>query len=216
MNDTPIAKSGRAMAALIAVVGWWAIFAEVALTLKEPGWKGAHVFGAVWYLSGYFTMLTNLLVAAVMTAVSFNLWPRFAPTLTPTLAFVFVYIVAVSLIYDLLLSSRWRPFGWAKTIDDTLHYTLPLMTSVFWVLWAPKHGLRYRQALYWLGYPLAYLIWIMTRGIKSGWYPYPFLDVSKSGIEQVMLNSIFLAASLLIASLSLVAISRVIDQRKQR
>lgn len=203
------------MAALIAIVGWWAISAEVALTLKEPGWKGAHVFGAAWYLSSYFTMLTNLFVAAVMTAVSFNSWPRFAPTLAATLAFVLVYIVAVGAMYDLLLSSRWQPVGWAKTIDDTLHYTLPLMTSVFWVLWAPKHGLQYRQALYWLGYPLAYVIWIMTRGIMSGWYPYPFLDVRQIGIKQVMSNSMLLAASFLVASLGLVAISRGIEQRKQ-
>lgn len=215
VNPPSISKFGRSLAALIAMIGWWALIADVMLTLKEPSWRGAHVWDAVWYLSGYFTMLTNFFVAVVMTALSFNAWPRFAPSLAPALAFLMVYIVAVGLLYDILLSGRWHPVGWAKTVDDTLHNTIPVMTFVFWVFWAPKSGLRYWQALYWLVYPLVYFVVTMVRGATSGWYPYPFLDVRRIGIEHVLLNSMALSTCLLIAGFSLIALTRSIEKRSQ-
>lgn len=41
----------------------------------------------------------------------------------------------------------------------------------------------------WLIYPQAYLIYIPIRGHFSGFYPYPFVDVSALGMTKVLFNS---------------------------
>ncbi|MCR8561681.1 Pr6Pr family membrane protein [Mucilaginibacter sp. BJC16-A38] len=64
---------------------------------------------------------------------------------------------------------------------------------IYWFAFVPKDGLSYKNILPWLWYPLIYFVYVLIRGAISGNYPYPFLNVAKSGYPQVMLNALILA-----------------------
>jgi hypothetical protein len=51
---------------------------------------------------------------------------------------------------------------------------------------------RYKQIPRWLAYPLIYLFYILIRGNFAGFYPYPFVDVVKLGLQKVLENSVML------------------------
>ena len=55
------------------------------------------------------------------------------------------------------------------------------MTPLFWLLFAPKGALRWRDPLLWAIYPLAYFAYALTRGASDGKYPYPFMDIPAVG-----------------------------------
>ena len=56
----------------------------------------------------------------------------------------------------------------------------------------------------WLLYPLIYVIFVLTRGSFSGFYPYPFIDLSKLSILQVFINSAGIAVAVIVVSITLI------------
>jgi hypothetical protein len=59
----------------------------------------------------------------------------------------------------------------------------------------------------WLLYPFLYLIVILARGHISGFYPYPFVDVTQLGYPKVVVNSlwvvlVFVGIAVLLVKLS--------------
>jgi Na+/H+-dicarboxylate symporter len=54
-----------------------------------------------------------------------------------------------------------------------------------------------------------YLLFALSRGALSGFYPYPFIDVSKLGLGKVLLNSLGLLVALVIFSLLFLAIGKI-------
>ena len=57
----------------------------------------------------------------------------------------------------------------------------PVLVVLFWLLAAPKHGLRFRTALAWMLWPLAYVGYALLRGQLEGIYPYFFVDPTEIG-----------------------------------
>jgi hypothetical protein len=53
---------------------------------------------------------------------------------------------------------------------------MPVAVVADWLYQPPKNRLRLRQAVYWLIYPLLYLVYTLIRGAATGFYPYPFLN----------------------------------------
>ena len=62
-------------------------------------------------------------------------------------------------------------------------------------------------------FPLAYLAWTLLHGAVSGWYPYPFLDVSELGYPRALLNIVGLVVVFLALEMALVGIGRVLGRR---
>ena len=98
-----------------------------------------------------------------------------------------------SLKYNLkagyITTHLWHPAGMQLVVDELLHTLNPLLVIVYWWLYEKKTAVRYGQIILWLIYPLAYLAYVLIRGGLSGFYPYPFIDVSKIGLKQAFVNS---------------------------
>jgi len=47
------------------------------------------------------------------------------------------------------------------------------MYVAYWLIFVPKGSLRWKDALFWLPYPLLYFCYSLIRGAAVGWYPYP-------------------------------------------
>ena len=103
----------RIYAAVGALLGWFALTLQLYLMLVQSPPGTAAVLAAVITFISFFTILTNLLVALVFTAVALpaeTAWGRFfsSPSMQAGAA---VYIAIVGMVYRLLLRQLWNPQG---------------------------------------------------------------------------------------------------------
>jgi hypothetical protein len=158
----------------------------------------------------FFTILTNILAAAAL------LVPLIAPRSwlgeflsRPSLRTVVAgYIIMVGTIYYLLLRDLSQRQGFSLMLEQTLHYVTPPLFVIDWALFVPKRDVDWRVGFAALGFPLVYVAWTLVYGAQTGWYPYPFIDVSELGYPQTLLNVAGLIAIFLALEVALVAIGR--------
>jgi hypothetical protein len=194
----------RVSAAFVALIGAAAITAQTLVSFGLTGSFG----GALWAVVGYFTVLTNLIVTATFIAISAR---RAAPS-TIWLAAITLWIAIVGVIYHLLLAQLWAPKGLAWWADQGLHSAVPVLTVLWWLLFAPKPGLRASHAALWLTWPLIYVAYALLRGVWTGRYPYPFLDVAALGYGGVALNGMVLTLGFFLGGLATVGIARALTR----
>jgi hypothetical protein len=170
----------------------------------------------------FFTILTNLLVALVLT-LSLRTMPStlgaYAGRATVQSA-VAVYIAIVGMVYSLVLRNLWDPEGLQRIADVILHDATPVLYLLYWLTFVRKgkgqnvYSLHFSRVPAWLAYPLLYLVYSLIRGAITGIYLYPFIDAGKLGYPRVALNAVVLLLAFLGTSLFLVAIDRWIPQSK--
>lgn len=201
-----ISALGRGAAAIIALTGWLALALQLAVTIYLNDQQGRTAAVAVWRFFGYFTILTNLLVAVTLTRVAAGRSPGGPSPHASFLAGVMLAIVVVGLVYEGVLSGTvpaMGPFWWLA--DRTLHYAVPATFALWWLAFAPKHGLTAADPPRWLAFPLAYCAYAMARGAVDGWYPYFFIDVGALGYGRALVNAAGLALVMLAAGYGVVA-----------
>lgn len=135
---------------------------------------GGSVPATLWALAGYFTILTNLLVAGLTGLVALRWRVAAGAAFAVTLS-----IVMVAAVYHLLLAGLVNPVGLAWWADQGLHTAVPLLMLAWWLAFAPVPEWRaLAPALIW---PFCYLLYAVARGGATGSWPYPFLDVAQRG-----------------------------------
>jgi hypothetical protein len=187
---------------LVALVAWFGLLLQAALTIRLVLSQGGTVMGAMVIYFGYFTVLTNLLVAVSLSVPT--RWFRSAGVASG----VAVSIALVGLAYHLLLRQVWDPQGLQWVADVTLHYITPLLCLLHW-WWVvpPAHHAWHAPAL-WAAWPMAYLLYALLRGHWLQNYPYPFIDVIALGYRQSLLNALGLLVVFLVLGLAFVAVAR--------
>ncbi|MEO8547234.1 MAG: Pr6Pr family membrane protein [Sphingomicrobium sp.] len=180
---------------MIALIAWLALGVQAAATYGQ----GHDLAATLWILLRFFTVTTNLIVAIVMTVIALG-----RPLSPSVLGGATLAILLVGIIYMTLLRGMLELSGGVLLADTLLHKVTPLLVSAWWLVFAPKGELRWRDPLLWALYPLAYLIYALGRGGFDGRYPYPFLDIATLGVASVAVNSLLIAAGFLIAGEALV------------
>jgi hypothetical protein len=94
----------------------------------------------------------------------------------------------VGIVYQVALRRVWEPTGMQKAVDEILHSVIPLLTLMYWLIYAQDKDIQVRAVLSWMIYPVIYLIFVIVRGILSGFYPYPFLNIPEIGVVQTIIN----------------------------
>lgn len=205
-----ISPLGRVAAAIIGLAGWLALALQLVVTIYLNAQQGRGAAIALWRFFGYFTILTNLLVAVTVTRVALNRSPGGARPQPSFLAGVMLMIAVVGVVYEGLLSGRvpaMGPFWWLA--DRTLHYAVPATFVLWWLTFAPKHGLTAADPARWLIFPLLYLIYALVRGAFDGWYPYFFIDAGALGYGRALMNAVVLTAIVLAVGHGVVAAVRL-------
>ncbi|WP_157219656.1 Pr6Pr family membrane protein [Flavisphingomonas formosensis] len=197
------------------LLGWFAVVAQLVLMLS--GKPADELAATVIRFFSFFTILSNILVATCQTASA--LAPdgpigRFCLRADVRGAAA-VYIAVVMGIYIALLNGLipLSPAGWV--IDRILHYIVPPLFLLDWVALTPHGSLRWTDAPRWVVPPLAYAAWTFGHGAVTGFYPYPFVDVTKLGAGQVTINSCAVALLFLLLGLALVAIDRLLSRTRR-
>ena len=159
--------------------------------------------------TGYFTITTNALCAAV--ALAFTQWGRTNKKLSVlrepwVVTCATASIVMVGAVYHVLLSHLFHQEGLQAVCNAVLHYTIPPLFPILWWWTVPRYSLLWSDAWRVLSYPLAYLVYVIARGEATGLYPYFFIDVPRIGYPQALLNASALSAVFVAAGLALIAI----------
>ncbi len=124
----PIPGARRAVAAVLAAIGWFALVLQLGIMLRNAANAGTSLLGAVGSFLSFFTILTNLLVAVALAATVPTRPPRalrrlFEPPGATALA---GYITVVGVVYSLVLRQLWHPTGAQLVADILLHDVMPL------------------------------------------------------------------------------------------
>ncbi|WP_157098698.1 Pr6Pr family membrane protein [Novosphingobium rosa] len=197
----------RSATLIVAITAWAGLAVQLHASVEATG----SLFSALWMMLLYFTVLTNIVVALLFAALAGG-W-RASPRLVGG---VTLAIMLVGAIYHSLLSGLLDLSGGAALADVLLHTLTPIFVLLWWIVFAPKGGLTWRDPLVWALFPLAYLGYGLARGAQGGRYPYPFMNVSALGWTQTLLNAAAIAIGFVVAGYMLCAIDRRLSRSRSR
>ena len=194
---------------LTGATGWFGLALQMFLLLNNASSNGISKSTAILNFFSYFTILTNLLVAASITVRLFlpnSNWGYFFSKITTQTA-IAVYILIVGLVYSIALRRIWDPQGLQLLADRILHDVIPLLYLLTWLLFTPKTNMNWQKSFIWLLFPLGYLVMALTRGWMTNWFSYYFLNFIELGWGKVLLNIVMIAAFFFVVSLLLIFIN---------
>ncbi|MDR3125641.1 MAG: Pr6Pr family membrane protein [Candidatus Nomurabacteria bacterium] len=165
-------------------------------------------------LLSFYTIDSNIAVLAFFSWLLFYTWRRpkqELPSWCLTVKGAVMFgIVLTFLVYHFILSPTLFSVSdgqWAfaqSPMNIALHYIVPLMTLVDWLLFDKKGNFKRWMPLVWLAIPSVHLVFVLIRAqfstfsLTGSHYPYFFIDIDTYGIGQVALNVLGLAVCLII------------------
>jgi len=200
----------RTAAALTALVAWLALALQLVLITDTLAAEGRSFIFAVWRFLGFFTILTNGLVAIVTTMIAAG---RITGLAGSRIRLVTVTAISlVGIVYSVALRDIWDPDGWQAIADHALHDATPPLFVLIWLLSA-HGGLAWKESLWALAPPLGYCGYAITRGAADGWYAYWFFDPNSQSLTQIAASIAVLLTAFFAVALVFVAIDRRLASR---
>lgn len=200
----------RALYIITAAVAWAALALQLFLISTNLIGAGESVAFALWRFLGFFTILTNLAVAVVASAMAF--WPASNLAGPRARLMTVVAIVLVGVIYSVALRSIWNPQGWQAVADHALHDATPPLFALCWIV-SEHRCLRWRDALWALVPPLIYCLYAFARGAIDNWYAYWFLNPTALPPLQLVLNIAAMSVGFLVVALAFVQLDRLLSRK---
>lgn len=188
----PDARTVLVVARVVAAfLGFSALVTELATLIAQHRFVPGDFFS-------YFTVEANTLAVISLVLSSFAAATRTTRrSLDVYRGAVTLYMTTTILIFIVLLSgypaSELTAVPWDNTV---LHYVMPIVVILDWLVAPPRVTVAFRSALLWLAFPLAYLAYSLIRGRIVSWYPYPFMDPSHHGYLGVAVTSLVIAVVL--------------------
>lgn len=166
-----------------------------------------------WRFVGYFTILTNIGIALVATAIALGRTSRLTSARARLMGLT--AIVTVGIVYSLLLRSLWSPTGAQKVADMALHDVTPILFAILWLL-MPHGELRWSDLKWALAGPALYLAYALARGAFDGWYAYWFLNPATQSAVELTASIAGVLAILSIVAAVAVAVDRMMGESRLR
>lgn len=206
---TRLGPTARMAAGIVATAGWLGLGLQAALMAWPVAAGDAPPALTLLNFFSFFTILSNVIVASVLTAVAAGRAPAASRLGAATL-----YIAVVGITYSVALRHIWNPQGWQLVADRLLHDAVPVLAVLVWLYVAPKGRLGMAVIPAWLIFPVAYLGWSLARGAVDGWYPYYFIDAGKLGYAAVARNAVIVTVLFGLVALVIVGLDRVLGRRR--
>ena len=218
----------RRVYALAAGITWFGLALGMVLTVfnvyppvdVQPNAFGAHpdglagLPGRVMDSLSYFTNLSNVLVAAVLTMLARNP-DRGGAVWHAVRMDSLVMIVITGLIYAIVLAPDAQVEGLDIIVNAIKHYIVPAMTVFLWLLVGPRRQLTFVSVFTALVIPIAWAVYTLIRGEFIAAYPYGFLNVIAYGLPAVLTNIAGVAVLGIILGLLFWAVDRLLSLRQK-
>jgi apolipoprotein N-acyltransferase len=124
-----------------------------------------------------------------------------------------VYIATVGITFNIILRNLLIIEGFSAIANELLHVVVPVLYVIYWIFFAAKARLKFSVIFSWLIFPLIYLAVILIRGAISGYYPYPFMDVTQLGYATVAVNSLAMIIGFVVLSILCIFIGRSLSPK---
>jgi hypothetical protein len=156
----------------------------------------------------FFTIQSNLLAGA--TSLLLAIRPDRSSLVFGTFRMIgLVAITVTGVVFHVALARLLDLDGLHQLANQLVHTVVPVLTVLGWLLTGPRGQTTARAA--WLApvFPLAWLAFTLIRGAVIGWYPYPFIDVTRLGYAKTALNCFWVS----LLFLGLAAGAAALDRR---
>ena len=198
--DQP-ARTARAAFGLNAALAWLGVVLSVVIstvdgyarTAVEPGLYGGTPLGwpgaplrFVDSLS-YFTIWSNIVVAVSTTLLALN--PTADSPVRRALRLSGLMMITITaIVYAVLLAPTTVVSGWSHLTNPLTHIVVPAVTVAVWLIWGPRGWISWRTLPASLAVPVAWVGYMLIRGLIGGTYPYGFVNVGEHGYVQVFIT----------------------------
>lgn len=206
-------SASRLAASLIAFVAALSVVLRVYIVVSGVMAEGRSFLDGLVLVFSYFTIQTNAIVAVVAAVCALSRRHDTFLTRPQTLAAVTVYIVIVGVIYAVLLAGLRPLTGLAIIVDIGLHRVVPVLFTLYWLAFAPKGTLAWRDPLYWLIFPALYVVYSLIYGALAGRYLYPFANVPVLGYPRALGNAGLILLAFYMLGLAIVTLDRIWARR---
>ncbi len=131
----------------------------------------------------YFTIQTNLFVVLWLTLsiILFNKPKNHLKITGAIRGATTLYITVTFLIFAVLLAPMMSIEYLLSFSNISLHYAIPILFIIDFVLTEKIVKYEWKLIIYWLIYPIGYLIFAVIYGTFTGDYIYPFLNINVLG-----------------------------------
>jgi hypothetical protein len=187
------ADAGRVWFAVTALAVAVGIVVQLFVTAGSTNGYFPDNPDRVFNVFAYFTIQSNLLLGG--TCLLLALDPeRWQTMLFKTLRLNGVLCIAVTgIVYHLVLAGTDDLSGAGAFANLVVHSITPLLGVLGWLVFGPRGQTNTRVVGWSIVYPVLWLAFTLIRGEGTGFYPYPFVDVSEHGYGTVLLNCLFVA-----------------------
>lgn len=172
----------------LLVVMFYLIRTVVRITGKYDGFFGKIVFSQIWFYS------VTMSIFLTFGIYNFVLMPSFKKAPPDSLEFKFAHSLSNYLV----------------------HYVVPLLCLLNWLIFADKEALQYKWALIWTIIPWIYVIYSTIRGLRgdrfestNSAYPYDFMDIGKYGWAKFIRNCLLVTVVFVAAGLFFIFIRKL-------
>ncbi|WP_051427482.1 Pr6Pr family membrane protein [Arthrobacter sp. H20] len=188
------ARSWHGVVALIGLVG---LGAQVTALINGENYSLLGPAMSWWNFFSYFTILSNILVLAINADLARNPSGR-SSTLWRVLRLNAVVNISVTGLIAFTLLRRLPEVqalvGLGRLSDTLLHYVVPILTVLGWLLFGPRPRFTIQTVWLSLTFPAVGLVYTLIRGAMVTWYQYPFVDLRIIDPLEVFINCIFIGA----------------------
>jgi len=192
-------RVARAWYGAIAVVVAIALVIQIVLILTggQDANSGSNATGPIGTrlvrLFSFFTIQSNLFVLGTSIALMLNVH-RDGKVWRVLRMDALLGIIITGLVYETVLARLVDPHGWALVATIGFHYIAPWATLIGWLVFGPRPRISWMTTLLAFIWPVLWLVYTFIHGAVTGWYPYPFLDVTEIGLTASIVNSLVVLA----------------------
>jgi hypothetical protein len=198
---TLLTAIGLAVGTLAVLVRLWLKFAALAPDMPA--------LAVPFHLFATFTIIVNVALLCVYGAELGARWLAwFRAPLAQSAALAATLLM--SLYHDRIMGGLMAPTSTSAVVDTVLHYVVPGVYLVWWLLFTRHGGLRWPDIPAMLLPPTIYLIYAMIRGAIVNEYPYPILEANRIGYSAVAINVLLVLAALIVLCAIIVAIDKAL------
>lgn len=225
-TPTRVSPWARPLFGINALVAWagcglqfflsaWGVYPNTNTVPSLLGNDTQGALGRIFDYFTYFTILSNILVAVILTMLFLN--PLRDGKVFRVLRLDTVLMITVTgVVYNLVLAADSKNVGWQVVANSLEHQITPILTVLVWLIVGPRGWVNLRTITWAFALPIGWLIYALIRGAIIGAYPYPFLDVVRYGYGTVFINVLGIIVFALVILLILWGVDKAIIRLTRR
>lgn len=179
---------------LSGIIGLTMVFVHTAF-IEHSGkfWVGFTMFK-------YFSFISNLIIVIYFGLIFFLKLDEKSEKFKNMIGFIVMIIAATGLIYFVFIEPNVEYMDLGSYGKLVTHYLVPALVIGYFIAYTKNFTLEYRNLFLWLVYPVAYMGFLIIRGIVTDDYIYSFLHVDEVGVLGLALMTILLLVLMVLLS----------------